>query len=68
MPGMSGMEVLREIRETDRLSDVIVIVLSAHPKEEVEDESRKAGANEVLDKPVHLRLLREVLSELKLRQ
>jgi CheY-like chemotaxis protein len=68
MPGMSGMEVLRKIRETDRLSDVIVVVLSAHPKREVEDESRKAGANEVLGKPMPLRLLREVLLELKLQQ
>ncbi|MAB78684.1 MAG: hypothetical protein CMJ89_04950 [Planctomycetes bacterium] len=68
MPGMSGMEVLRKIRETDRLSDVIVVVLSAHPKREVEDESRKAGANEVLGKPMPLRLLRKVLLELKLQQ
>jgi CheY-like chemotaxis protein len=68
MPGLSGMEVLRKIRETDRLSRVIVIVLSAHPREEVEGECREAGANEVLGKPVRIRLLREVLSELKSRQ
>ena len=68
MPEMSGMEVLREIRETDRLSGVIVIVLSAHPREDVEGKCREAGANEVMGKPVRLRLLREVLSELKSRQ
>jgi CheY-like chemotaxis protein len=68
MPGMSGMEVLREIREMDRLSGVIVIVMSAHPRGEVEGECREAGANEVMGKPVRLRLLREVLSELKSRQ
>jgi CheY-like chemotaxis protein len=68
MPGMSGMEVLRKIRETDRLSGVIVIVLSAHAREEVESECREVGANEVMGKPVRLRLLRQVLSELKSRQ
>ena len=68
MVGMSGTEVLREILETGRLSDDTVVVMSAHPSEEVEDELRKARAKDVTDKPVRLRLLREALSELKLRQ
>ena len=65
MPGMSGLEVLAEIRKQDRFSSVIVIVLSAHPKEEVEDEALEAGANEVMSKPVRLRVLRETLLSLK---
>ena len=56
MAGMSGTEVLREVLETDLFSDDTVIVMSAHPSEEVGDE------------PVRLRLLREALSDLKLRQ
>ena len=65
MPGMSGLEVLREIRKEDRFSTVLVIILSAHPKEEVEEESVAAGANEVMSKPLRLRLLRETLISLK---
>ncbi|MDP6957968.1 MAG: response regulator [Planctomycetota bacterium] len=65
MPGMSGIEVLGEIRKGDRYSEVIVIVLSAHPREDVEEESLAAGANEVMSKPIRLRLLREMLLSLK---
>jgi CheY-like chemotaxis protein len=65
MPGMNGLEVLREIRKEDRFSTVLVIILSAHPREEVEDESVAAGANEVMSKPLRLRLLRETLLSLK---
>ncbi|HIB83659.1 MAG TPA: response regulator [Chromatiaceae bacterium] len=64
MPGMNGMEVLRSIRKAERLADVMVIIMSAHSPEEVEDECLEAGANRVMSKPVRLHLLREVLSAL----
>jgi CheY-like chemotaxis protein len=65
MPGMDGMEVLRAIQTSDRLASVIVIMTSAHPREEIEQECLEAGAHEVLSKPIPLARLRELLAELK---
>jgi CheY-like chemotaxis protein len=44
-----GLDVLREIRERDQSTNVIV--LSAYISPEVEDEARRLGANAVLRKP-----------------
>ncbi len=65
MPEMSGLDVLRSIRKSERLSGVLVIIMSAHSPEEVEEECLEAGANRVMVKPLRLRLLRDSLSELK---
>jgi CheY-like chemotaxis protein len=64
MPQMSGVEVLKIIRSTPAIASVPVAVLSAHPREDVEDECLEAGANHVLSKPIRLRLLREVVEAL----
>ena len=64
MPEMSGLEVLQFIRSTDDFASIPVVILSAHPREEVVDPCLEAGANHVLSKPIRLRLLREVVEEL----
>ena len=65
MPGMNGIEVLQEIRKEESLSGVVVVVMSAHSREEVKEKCLKAGADEVMSKPLRLRLLRETLARLK---
>ena len=55
MPGMGGMEVLVKVRE---LSKVPVIILSGHMQLETSARLRKMGAQDVLEKPVDLTLLR----------
>ena len=66
MPGMDGLEVLQTMRSTERLAQVPVIIVSAHPEEEIEDECLEAGATAVLSKPVRLIKLRELLGEVLL--
>ncbi len=52
MPGMDGMEVLRKIREA--YPKVQVIMLTGHGSEKDEQEARKLGAFEYLQKPVEI--------------
>ena len=55
MPGMDGMEVLRRIRNA--YPKVQVIMLTGHGSEKDEEEARKLGAFEYLQKPVEIETL-----------
>jgi DNA-binding response OmpR family regulator len=55
MPGMDGMEVLRRIRKA--YPKVQVIMLTGHGSEKDEEEARKLGAFEYLQKPVEIETL-----------
>ncbi len=68
MPGMSGLEVLKEVREDGLLSRIPIIVMTAERSTEV--ESLKLGAADFIPKPypavdvIHARVLRTIeLSE-----
>jgi len=52
MPGMDGMEVLRRIRKA--YPKVQVIMLTGHGSEKDEEEAKKLGAFEYLQKPVEI--------------
>jgi DNA-binding response OmpR family regulator len=52
MPGMDGMEVLRRIRKA--YPKVQVIMLTGHGSDKDEEEARKLGAFEYLQKPVEI--------------
>ena len=52
MPGMDGIEVLRNIREFDE--DVGVIMVTALNDESVGIEATRLGANDYITKPVDL--------------
>jgi CheY-like chemotaxis protein len=51
MPGMGGIEVLREIRADDRLSNLPVVVVTSSPLESDRAEAIVAGASYYLQKP-----------------
>lgn len=55
MPGMDGMEVLRRVKNA--YPDVQVIMLTGHGTEKDEEEARKLGAFEYLQKPVEIDVL-----------
>ena len=55
MPGIDGMEVLRRVRQAYPL--VQVIVLTGHGSEQDEQEARRLGAFDYLQKPVEMEKL-----------
>jgi CheY-like chemotaxis protein len=62
MPGMTGLELLDGLRRSG--IGVKCILLSAFLNDEVRRQAEELGVDRVLDKPVDVGLLREVLSEL----
>ncbi|MDQ7784921.1 MAG: response regulator [Desulfomonilaceae bacterium] len=52
MPGIDGMEVLRRVRKA--YPEVQVIILTAHGTDKDEEEARRLGAFEYLQKPVKI--------------
>lgn len=53
MPGMSGIELIRRIREVDRASYVYVILLTSKTEQGSLVAGLKTGADDYLLKPVH---------------
>jgi two-component system response regulator AtoC len=60
MPGLSGIEVTRRLRQSD--PHLPIFVLTAHADLETAIEALKAGANEYLTKPVNMEELTTLLS------
>lgn len=66
LPGISGIELTALIRAQERAANKLplpIIGLSAHVVEEVEQKCLASGMNEVIVKPVRLKLMRNILSE-----
>lgn len=59
MPGMSGLELVRQLAE--RQSNHAVIVISGQADIPMAVEAMKAGASEFLEKPLHAEPLREAV-------
>jgi DNA-binding response OmpR family regulator len=57
MPGMSGLEVCRLVREDPALDDVRLAVLSASVDESARSVALEAGADHFLSKPFGIREL-----------
>lgn len=66
LPDMSGLDVLRRMRETSGLSHVPAVVLTASDDPGDIDHSFAAGANSYLIKPVGFEALLEVVRNLGL--
>jgi len=62
LPGMSGYEVARNIRQEQTLKDISLIALSGYAQKEDLQRSREAGFDQHLAKPVSLAKLQEVLA------
>jgi len=64
MPGMDGMEVLRRVKKA--YPDVEVIMLTGHGSEKDEEEARRLGAYEYLQKPSGIdKIVQTIKSALK---
>ncbi len=59
MPGMNGIETLKQIKEADK--EVGVIMITAVKDEETAKEALKIGAYDYITKPMNLKYLDDVL-------
>lgn len=66
MPGMDGMEVLRQIKDSQ--PDVKVIIITAHGSIEIAVEAMKLGAVDFLQKPYTPNEIRELVSTIIKRE
>lgn len=69
MPGMNGIEVLREIRRKFDQAELPVIMVTAKSEEDTVVEALDAGANDFLTKPIAIKvLLARMTSQLQLKR
>ena len=61
LPGMSGFEVTRKLRENRELNDTPIIALTAHAMAGDRDKIIKAGYDMYLSKPIDTRTLPGVI-------
>ncbi|MEO6814467.1 MAG: response regulator [Ginsengibacter sp.] len=61
MPGMSGLELLRRIREKYGKPPPVVMMITAYGDTENYNEAMKLGADDFLTKPVDFSALKEKL-------
>ena len=69
MPGISGLDLLKELRSEESTRHLPVIILTAHAEEEIKHEALELGANDFLNKPIDpLEMLPRVRNLLSLRE
>ena len=61
MPGMSGIEFSQEVR---KISDTIVIMMSAYASVETAVEAMRVGADHYIIKPIHIMELKSIIQSL----
>jgi CheY-like chemotaxis protein len=61
MPGMSGLELLRHIKEKYETPPPVVMMITAYTDTGNYDEAMKLGADDFLTKPIDFNLLKEKL-------
>ena len=64
MPGMSGLELLRHIRESRGSAPPFVMMITAYGDDANYRQSMQLGADDFLTKPLDFTLLKEKLKEL----
>lgn len=61
MPGMSGTEAMKVIRQDSDISRTPIVALTAHALEDQRQEYLLAGANHVATKPIDFMALRALI-------
>ena len=64
LPGMSGLEATRFIKEDPELKDIPVVALTAYADEENETEAMDAGCTAFIAKPIDIRSFRKKIAML----
>ena len=68
MPGMSGFEVAKRMREQPQFADIAVVALTGWGQEEDRRRTREAGFDDHLIKPADLAALSALLERMESRQ
>ena len=63
MPGMSGLELLKRIKQAYAVPPPVVMMITAYGDEENYKTATKLGADNFLTKPVDFGLLKEVIKK-----
>lgn len=61
MPGMSGLELLQQIKQKYEAPPPVVMMITAYGDEENYNQAMKLGADDFLTKPLDFNLLKEKL-------
>ena len=64
MPGMSGLDLLKTIKETHHEPPPVVMMITAYGDEENYKTAMKLGADDFLTKPLEFNVLKEKLKAL----
>ncbi|MDU8543385.1 MULTISPECIES: chemotaxis response regulator CheY [Pseudomonas syringae group] len=64
MPGMTGIDLLREVRKDDRLKSLPVLMVTAEAKREQIIEAAQAGVNGYVVKPFTAQALKEKIEKI----
>lgn len=64
MPGMTGIELLKEVRADDKLSGLPVMMVTAEQKREQIVEAAEAGVNGYIVKPFTAGTLKEKMTKI----
>ncbi|MEZ4933035.1 MAG: response regulator [Saprospiraceae bacterium] len=62
MPGMSGLELLRQIRESDPDAPPFIMMITAYGDAENKAQAERFGANDFLQKPLDFNMLKDKIS------
>ena len=65
MPGMSGLELLRQIKEKYQTPPPLVMMITAYGDAENYNTAMRLGADDFLTKPVEFTLLKEKLKAIQ---
>ncbi|MEZ5083251.1 MAG: response regulator [Bacteroidales bacterium] len=64
MPGMSGLELLKNIKQKHRVPPPIVMMITAYGDPENYNQAMELGADDFITKPVDFNLLKEKIKTL----
>ena len=65
MPGMSGLELLKEIKQNYKKPPPTVMMITAYGDTDNYNQAMQAGANDFLTKPLDFNLLKEKLKSIQ---
>jgi CheY-like chemotaxis protein len=65
MPGMSGHDVAKRIREQPQFDDITLVALTGWGQEEDRRESKASGFDYHLTKPVNFKVLKDLLATIQ---